>query len=320
MNLEKIYHQHRMNITIKTASPDEWQLALSFFYHQHDAEERNLLVQQMLDSHHEGKVSLEQLLVAWQEKTIVGVMLLNQQPDSSVFFWMPVVKENDKANEIINQLLVDACQRMKQVEATYAQMVLMPEELDRSEQLLQNGFEQLATLSYLQRDLAESVMDEKEKRALDVTFDRVISFDESLYQTRFAKLIESTYEGTLDCPNFTADRDGESALLSHQNSGVFTPDYWLLFEVAGDDVGLLLLNDHPDQSAWEIVYMGVAPQFRGRGYGKKMLQAGLQKVTNSEREYMLLAVDCENRFASTIYENLGFVPIANRTVFLRYFS
>ncbi len=301
-----------MPVTIKTALPEEWSSALHLFYQNEEIAERELLVQEMFEAHQNKRISLEHLLIAQQDETIVGVMLAQQQPDSSAFFWVPVVQERADAAAIANKLLQDACQRMKQKSISFAQIILTPEEIPQTELILNNGFEQLADICYLQRSFDLPLPTQSKKFS-------VVPFNEKVHRKRFAKLLESTYEGTLDCPAFTSVRNGEAALLSHQHSGLYTPEHWLLFEVEGEDVGLLLMNDHPDQSAWEIVYMGVSPMFRGRGYGKMILLEGLQNVATSGREFVLLAVDKENHFASAIYEEMGFFSIANRSVFLRHF-
>ena len=46
-------------------------------------------------------------------------------------------------------------------------------------------------------------------------------------------------------------------------SGDFDPARWKLYRVAGKDAGVLLVNAHPDQAAWEVVYVGVAHDCRG---------------------------------------------------------
>ncbi len=301
-----------MTITIKSATPDEWLPAMQLFFREYSTKEQELLVQELMDDLQNAVDSLKQLLVAKQGDDLIGVMLLQRQPDNTAFFWVPIVSETEETTNIANCLLEDACRMMTNERISYAQFVLTHEEMSHAKTLQANGFEQLAELSYLHREINEPLPFQNNIPC------KIVLYDETQRQ-RFAKILESTYEGTLDCPAFTHQRNGEEAILSHQLSGNFTPKYWLLFEVDGEDVGLLLLNDHPDQSAFEIVYMGVAPPFRGKGYGSMMLQVGLQHIKNSDREFVLLAVDNNNHFATAIYERIGFFPLATRIIFLRNF-
>jgi ribosomal protein S18 acetylase RimI-like enzyme len=301
-----------MQFTIRTARADELSSALHFFYGHHAEAERELLVAGMLDAHHSGGISLAQSVIARSGPALVGVMLVQLQPDHSAFFWIPVVKEIPEASDIANELLQAACDSMARENVSFAQVILTPEGLNQTEFLQGHQFEQLAEISYLQRSLADAIPTQEQDFTL-------VLYNEHTNRDRFVKLLESTYQGTLDCASPTEDNDGHAALLGHRYSGTYTPEHWLIFEVAGEDVALLLLNDHPEQSAWEIVYMGVSPRFRGNGYGKMILVEGLARAARNGRDSVILAVDRSNHFAFKIYEAAGFVPIATGTVFSRSF-
>ena len=303
-----------MPITIQTATPEQWLPAIRFFYRDQPDEERELLVRAMLLDLRDDVQLLNQFLIALRDEEIVGVMFLQQQLDQTAFFWIPIVEQSEEAFTIASLLLEAASQKMMNAGMSYAQFVLMDEELISAKLLESNGFKQLVVLTYLHRPLEVALPSENKISC------NIILYDEKLHQERFANLIEQTYVETLDCPTFTHSRDGKDAILSHQHSGLFTPEHWLLFEVDGEDVGLLLMNDHPDQSAFEIVYMGVASQFRGKGYGKMLLQEGLQQIQKCERELVLLAVDENNCYATNLYKQLGFLPLTTRIVFLRNFA
>ena len=55
------------------------------------------------------------------------------------------------------------------------------------------------------------------------------------------------------------------------------------------------------------VYMiGVAPDYRGKGAGKKLLLAGLAHLKNKGVRVIGLFVDSENKAACAIYKSIGF--------------
>lgn len=79
---------------------------------------------------------------------------------------------------------------------------------------------------------------------------------------------------------------------------------------------MLLLGDHPDQNAVELVYVGVTPEARGAGLGRRLVEEGLRLGRERERVALFLAVDERNSYAVSVYEDLGFVPLARRELFL----
>ena len=87
--------------------------------------------------------------------------------------------------------------------------------------------------------------------------------------------------------------------------------------MGGKDAGVVLLNDHPDQDAVELVYLGVTPSARGRGLGHRMLQQGLSESAGRGRAVIFLAVDCENSYANSLYRDCGFDELARRQILLR---
>ena len=95
------------------------------------------------------------------------------------------------------------------------------------------------------------------------------------------------------------------------------PDQWLVFRDGGRDVGVLVFADHPEQNAWELVYMGVVAEARGRGFGREMVGIGLQSALRSGRDNLVLAVDGRNVFARRIYESFGFCGFDVKSVYVR---
>jgi ribosomal protein S18 acetylase RimI-like enzyme len=121
---------------------------------------------------------------------------------------------------------------------------------------------------------------------------------------------------TRDCPELEGTRTGEQALVSHQMSGEFDPTRWKLYRWNDQDAGVLLMNDHPDQSSWEVVYLGVAHDCRGHDLGRRMLYQGLVATRAAQGASVLLAVDCRNEYAGKLYDELGFVECDRRAVHL----
>ena len=52
--------------------------------------------------------------------------------------------------------------------------------------------------------------------------------------------------------------------------------------------------------------LGVAPNYRGKGIGKKLVLAGLARLKSKGLQVAELTVDSENKAAYALYQSLGF--------------
>ena len=55
-----------------------------------------------------------------------------------------------------------------------------------------------------------------------------------------------------------------------------------------------------------ILMLGVAPDYRGKGLGKKLVLAGLARLKSKDLRVAELTVDSDNKAACTLYQSLGF--------------
>lgn len=134
----------------------------------------------------------------------------------------------------------------------------------------------------------------------------------------FARVVEATYEGTLDGAGLAEVRDVKLTLEAYRSRGEFDPQLWLLAEVRGVAIGCLLLLHHVEQADYEVGYVGVVPEHRGKGFGRKLMEKGLREVAlRRPAGTLTLAVDAENFPAVNVYDELGFRVRERRDV---YFS
>jgi mycothiol synthase len=52
--------------------------------------------------------------------------------------------------------------------------------------------------------------------------------------------------------------------------------------------------------------LGVAPDYRGKGIGKKLVLAGITRLKSKGLQVAELTVDSENKAACALYKSLGF--------------
>jgi len=211
---------------------------------------------------------------------------------------------------------------------TLAQALLDPtEEADRRSLTAFElaGFTSVGTLAYMRRDtparhwLGGGLGDSQGKVSAhdgwpaDFTPRRYISADEPA----LIDALERTYINTLDCPELCGLRTTPDILESHRATGRFDPNLWWVLESRGRVEGVLLLNPSPEQSAIELVYLGLAPPARGLGLGKKLLALGLEKIAGRRERAVNLAVDERNIPALRVYETLGFRAFARRAALVK---
>ena len=304
-------------ITVSTVPPDRCATALALLFDRFPKIEQDALVAEVLDQSSLGELSLDGLLVAEVNGQPVGAGLFVSQPDGTVFVWPPVVPEHvtidgvADADSVTDAILQNVCRHLDTSEACIGQCLLDPDQSDDRETMTRNGFSHLADLIFMQRTLIDPLPPRS-----DIPF-HTVTFDPAQNRDRFAQVLERTYDGTLDCPDFNERRTGDEALDSHQLVGRFDPARWKLFRVDDTDIGVLLLSEHPDQNACEVVYMGVVPEARGRGYGRGMLLTALYEAREAPSESVILAVDSQNTYARRLYEEMDFIEASVKAVHVR---
>lgn len=294
--------------------------ALTLLYSRLPQGEREEQLAATLAAVQRGELLLDDLLVAERGGILLGVVLAVRQAGRSAFLWPPVVTAKPDADAVIDHLLEGAGRRMDEHAVLFTQCLVEPDDAAYRDALDRNGFVHQADLLFLKRSLDDPLPEQAELPW------EAIPYHER-HHARFARLIERTYIGTRDCPGLHDVRSGDEALAAHQAAGAFDPSRWTLYHARGDqgavseepaEVGVLLLADWPESSTWEVTYMGVAPEARGRGYGRAILLDGLHRARSAGRQAMVLTVDGGNLPALGIYRELGFAEQAVRAVHLRF--
>lgn len=274
------------------------------------ADERDERLAAVKQSVAQGSLSLAGLRQACRDGVRVGVLLSMAQPDRITLVWPPVMLPEVGGRDEIFAALMDDLRARVDVDGTrIAQVLLEPHETELAARFEQAGFRWRTELFFLARTLQEL----PEVPASAATW-RPFTEERA---AEFASLLERTYQGSLDCPWLEGLRSGAEALASHRLAGRFDPTLWGIYELDGQAAGLCLLNDHADQDALELVYFGVAPEFRGRGLGRRMIVEALHRAAARGRVALFLAVDAQNTYANAVYADLGFAELARRVARFR---
>jgi ribosomal protein S18 acetylase RimI-like enzyme len=223
-------------------------------------------------------------------------------------------------DEVVEGLFNAIDKRFVDSNAWIAQSLLRSVQTNSGQELSQHGYPHLTDLLFM-----ELTLDEDSEWSGGVAVDQE-SFETLQLETveysssrndRFAKLLDQTYIGSADCPELNGRRSGQHALESHKLSGEFSEDMWQVIVHDQQDVGVILLSEH-GAGVCEIVYLALIPSARRKGWGRAMLNWGLERAHQNGNESVMLGVDVRNRPAIQMYEQAGFREFDHRIVHARF--
>jgi ribosomal protein S18 acetylase RimI-like enzyme len=181
-----------------------------------------------------------------------------------------------------------------------------------ADDLERGGLPRVTDLAYLARDTSLSVANPRVAARMDW-----ITYTASTHDL-FAETLESSYVDSLDMPELAGVRSLEDLLVLHRAAGRFAPERWRLGTVRGepDARAFLVLSEPPDRSAWEVSYLGLSPEARGRGLGRAAIAHAVD-LARGHAPRLELAVDVRNQPARRLYRATGFITFDRRAVHLR---
>jgi ribosomal protein S18 acetylase RimI-like enzyme len=264
-------------------------------------------------AHYEDAAELanEPLFIALNDKQFYGASWGQRQSGNYAVFWPPqLVTGHDLATA--RRLAEAVVRSLDETVVEMTQVLISDEQSDSIGVLEHVGFRHLADLLYLtceaQRFPTESV------REAQIEF---VPYSGPL-RSRMMRLIERTYEQTLDCTALNGVRDVDNVVNGYQSTGNFKPQNWMIVRANSEDVGVLLLADHPAAKHWELMYMGLVPEVRGKHWGQQITRYAQRLAGQAGVERIVLAVDSTNAPALRMYRSTGFEIWDKRTVFVRF--
>jgi len=248
--------------------------------------------------------------VALAGRSLIAAVICLDSPGRSALVFVPSMQLRPRRRDVVIELLDRLVEAGRQ-RGVRLFHVLAPLDSPADAYLLAAaGFDRLAELIYLERPSTLPVRAEPDPADLTWT-----CYDRTTHQL-FAEVIQSTYEGSLDCPQLFGHRDIEDIIAGHKDAGEFDPQRWFVLRERGQPVGCLLLARVRHRSALELVYMGLAPEARGGGLGKAMLRRALQVTLQAHFAYVTLAVDAANTPACALYRRFDFSETMRRTAWV----
>lgn len=296
-------------LTIRPVAEDGVAGALRLLFRRLASDQADPYVESTLRGIGSGSVSAEGLLEARRGDDRVGVVWVQIQPGRTALVWPPQLA-TDEPPSTAEQLLRAAERLLASHHVRSATALVIPPSADEDTILRCAGFEPLADLIYLFSH-ESSFPDSEPETPLD--FEPF----EPAEEPRLIRLVDQTYVNTLDCPALNGLRSTDDVLAGYRATGVFSPDRWLFVRHQGHDVGCLLMADHPEADNLELVYMGLIPSARGKGWGKHVCRHAQWIARRSARPNLVLAVDAANWPALEMYASVGFRAFDRRRAYVK---
>ena len=216
-------------------------------------------IQRMLAAESNGELDMHGLFQARRGRELVGAAWGQVIPGRTAFCWPACLVPGEPEDTAVRlQSAVDDYLDRERV--VVVQAVLPVRAVTDAMRLVRAGYQHLADLDYL---VCHSDRFPREKPPSDLDFEPFSPSD----TTRLGKLVERTYVDSLDCVGLDGMRPIEDVLAGYRETGRYRPDWWLFVRHPGQDVGCMLLADHPEHDQCELMYLGMVPEVRGRGWG-----------------------------------------------------
>jgi ribosomal protein S18 acetylase RimI-like enzyme len=199
-------------------------------------------------------------------------------------------------------------------------------------------FERIGTLDYLALDCDEhgdwGPVPESDCADGSIVQLRPMEHDDAQATIDFEQLVQRTYVGSLDCPPLEKFRSASEIISGYRQVAAYAPELWFTVEVIADQafapipIGSLILAKHPGPAlhdaettnpaaVMELVYMGITPEHRGRGYGQRLMWMISDICQQQRAERLILAVDQNNHPAIAAYHQFGMQHLFRETVWGR---
>jgi GNAT superfamily N-acetyltransferase len=256
-------------------------------------------------------IDLANTWVALADGQVVWAALPVYSPGKTMLLLVPGTRPVPATTDVIRRLLDEVCVQGRSQGVELAQILVSQIDPAMGQALALGDFSRIGELVYLQRALRSSPPDFVLPAGV-----RVVGYNASTHGL-FADTLARTYGQSLDCPMLNGMRQVEDIIAGHKGAGVFDPSWWKLLCDDGHGVGLVLLCGVPETTTMELVYLGLAPEARGRGLGDVMMRLAMRTAVEAQRDQLTLAVDSGNSPALGLYHRHGLRRVGTRIAMLR---
>ena len=298
------------SVVIEPCAPADRRKALSLAFGRLSPDDRERHVAYTLAGAEMNPASVAGLLIARHARTICGAILVDVQAGHTALLHPPGISVAGPHIKLARQLIDAALAHCRAQGVRLVQALLETDASPTAEWLTDAGLQHTVDLLYL-----------VSTREHFPEFAPTTSLEFQLFtpadETRLAQVIERTYIDSRDCPALDGTREMRDVIEGYRYAGAPDSARWFFARQGAQDVGCLLLSDHPAHDQWELVYMGLVPEVRGRTLGIDVARYAQWQTRRAARGKLVLAVDADNEPALKMYSACGFLAWDRRSVFVR---
>jgi GNAT superfamily N-acetyltransferase len=243
------------------------------------------------------------VLGALRGSRLVGATLVHLIPGSAAETWPPGLVDPDDGPAAL-ALLQATIASARRHGRRFLQTFLDRDDARTAARLASAGFAPLADVVYLWKELRP---DDTSPPA--GAWRPYASADRAAWES----LVAATFQGSLDTPRLN-DLRSPGEFLDGCLAATDDPSTsWFRLVEHEQDLGCLLLSTRPDQTA-ELVYLGLIPAARGRGFGAILLGEAERWCRSRRLHRIVTAVDRANVPALKRYREFGYAAWNLRSV------
>lgn len=245
------------------------------------------------------------LWVSYKAGQITGAVWVQRLPMNMAQLWLPLPSVEA---EHVDALLRAAYQWVTTHNIRLCHVEVSPQSHQTEALLLAHGMQPLAHLEYLtgRCDL---------RLALNGSTPLSLQPFSLLSNVEQLALLAAVGQDSLDSSTLRDLLSVEELLVGFYQQDPQAPRHWYAIRYQQVLVGVLLLAPREALGRWELLLMGLAPKWRGRGLGRALLNQALQLAQHAGIEEVMLAVDKLNLPAKQLYKQAGFECYAQQRLF-----
>lgn len=269
------------------------------------------------------------LVAASDQESLQGVVLAECLPGKSAVVMTPqLIPDRAADDSLARDLLAHLEQSLQAGQTLLAQALTAKRNDVAARRFLAAGFEFASDLLYLVADCPAPLLAEPHQDEDDALPFQIVAHPPQDV-ARWGELLERTYIDTLDCPAVEGLRPMADVLAGYRDIGRARGDWWFIARHDGQDVGCLLLAEHGssdpasvdptsfDHAQAELIYMGIAPEARGQGWGYHLAREAQRIAQSSGCRQLILSVDADNAPALRHYLAAGFRIWEQRVIWIK---
>lgn len=245
------------------------------------------------------------LWISLEGEQLTGAIWVQPLPLNMAQLWLPNVQGDHR-----NALIEAASAWVMEQHLTLCHIEIPPDATRTKAQLLAHGMEPLVSLRCLRTATDNRLAVTSPAASLRWTP------WETLAPAQQHALLTEVGHASLDCCLLREILSVEDLLAGFYQQDAHAPAHWyaLWVDESPTPVGVLLLAPRHEVNRWELMLMGVVPEWRRQGLGRYILNDALALAQQAGAHELLLSVDQDNTPAFDLYLRAGFSEYSRQQV------